>query len=91
VAGAVPDFGAFFFPPPPTALFPQFVQNLDPAARAVPQEEHFLVFSGLPQEEQNFPDASAPQDGHFIAFNSPDLPTFALPPGGGIRPIEPLK
>lgn len=51
--------------------FPHAVQNLLPGNTAAPQEEHFSVFRGAPQEEQKFPDTSELQDGHFIAFDTP--------------------
>jgi len=48
--------------------FPQWVQNLLSGGTAPPQDGHFSTERGAPQAEQNFPDASAPQDGHFISL-----------------------
>jgi hypothetical protein len=59
--------------PLPGNTFPQFVQNLAPAGAVDLHEEHFSTFREPPQEAQNFPDASAPQDGHFIDLYSPEI------------------
>lgn len=45
---------------------PQLVQNLLPGGNSAPQEGQDSTFSGAPQLEQKFPDASAPHDGHFM-------------------------
>ena len=68
----------FAFPPPfppPETRFPQFVQNLLPGGTPAPQDGHVFAFKGVPQLEQNLPEASAPQDGHFI---DQSLPANAL-------------
>jgi hypothetical protein len=43
---------------------PQRWQNLAPGVRGARQDEHAAPASGAPQLAQNFPSATAPQDGH---------------------------
>jgi hypothetical protein len=80
---ALPDTDFF---PPARMGFPHAVQNLLPGGADAPQDEHFSTFRGPPQEEQNFPEASAPQDGHFIASDTPNhaLDRAFLPEGIGV-------
>jgi hypothetical protein len=45
---------------------PHLLQNRAPAGGEAPQEGHLVLAIELPQFEQNRPDASRPQFGHFI-------------------------
>jgi hypothetical protein len=67
------------------------VQNLAPAGEVDPQEGHFSTFRDPPHDEQNFPDASAPQDGHFMVLYSPEIPSKTTPPSGEAQPIRLLR
>jgi hypothetical protein len=63
--------------------FPHAVQNRLPEGTEAPQERHRAFFRALPQEEQKFPDPSAPHAGHFIVLRTPDQTPVPSSPMGG--------
>jgi len=50
---------------PPVAA-PHWLQKRSPGVSAAPQPEQAVSSRGVPQEAQNRPLASVPQDGHFM-------------------------